>query len=367
MQPRIRTTALTSLVVLFLVGFGAAGLAVLPMLGYSWCIATVTGLALAWLVFGRRPTAAPLKNAAPGQPIRFWRKLALPRIAAAGVLALWLGLVFWAELSPGGPPLTAKADPAAVRVLTWNIHCGQDTGPPWQQFDWPARKHALRQAIDDARPDLLCVQEARQEQVVFLEQVLPTHQRLGVGRDDGQSGGEHCAIYFNRDRFTELRSGTFWLEEPTDAPPDDARPVKRICTWARLLDRQTGRTVMVFNTHQYLTEKARWSAAQLLRDQIVAADLADNIILTGDFNAGPLAPSRRLFTDALLADSAFLAGQSARTKTLHHAGIPLWPLDGILVGSGWRVNSHQFVKGKYRHKYPSDHFGVMADLAYGDR
>ncbi|OAI55009.1 hypothetical protein AYO44_13730 [Planctomycetaceae bacterium SCGC AG-212-F19] len=285
----------------------------------------------------------------------------------AAVLASWLGLVLWAELSPGGPPPAAKADPAAIRVLTWNIHCGQDAGPPWQQFDWPARKHALREAVDSASPDILCVQEARHEQVSFLEWALPGHQRLGVGRDDGQAGGEHCAIYFNRDRFAELSSGTFWLEEPkNESGNGSARHVKRICTWARLADRHTGRTVLVFNTHQYLTEKARWSAAQLIRDQIAGADSADAIIFTGDFNAGPAAPSRRLLTDGLLIDSAVLSGKSATTRTFHHAGIPLWPLDGILVGDGWRVNNHQLVNGKYHHKYPSDHFGVLADLAYRD-
>jgi endonuclease/exonuclease/phosphatase family metal-dependent hydrolase len=225
----------------------------------------------------------------------------------------------------------------------------------------------LRAAIEGAAPDILCVQEARQDQVAFLERILPGHQRLGVGRDDGQSGGEHCAIYFNLDRFAELGSGTFWLTEPTDAPGGSGLNVKRICTWTRLRDLQTGRTVLVFNAHQYLTEKARQSAAQLLRDQLAVADPADTIILTADFNAGPTAPSRRLLTEDLLSDSTVLAGQNAGIKTFHHAGIPLWPLDGILLGPGWRVNNYQLVKGKYRHKYPSDHFGVLADLAYRDQ
>ena len=33
-------------------------------------------------------------------------------------------------------------------MVTWNIHCGRDDGPPWERFDWPARKHALRAALD---------------------------------------------------------------------------------------------------------------------------------------------------------------------------------------------------------------------------
>src|SRR5690348_9636649 len=83
----------------------------------------------------------------------------------------------------------------AIRVLTWNIHCGQDGGPRWKRFDWPRRTRALAAALLPARADVLCVQEARAEQVAFLENLLPTHRRAGVGRGGG-SAGEHCAIYF---------------------------------------------------------------------------------------------------------------------------------------------------------------------------
>jgi hypothetical protein len=76
--------------------------------------------------------------------------------------------------------------------------------------------------------------------VAFLEQSLPEHGRVGVGRD-GAAGGEHCAIYFDRRRFEPLDGDTFWLEEPIDQPrPGSALSVKRICTWVRLRDRDTG-------------------------------------------------------------------------------------------------------------------------------
>ena len=71
---------------------------------------------------------------------------------------------------------------------------------------YPRGQHSAPGAgvLGQAGPDVLCVQEARPGQVAFLEQALPTHERAGVGRDDGHEGGEHCAILFDRARFQQV-------------------------------------------------------------------------------------------------------------------------------------------------------------------
>ncbi len=277
----------------------------------------------------------------------------------AGLVACWLGLLGWEHWGRGGPAPPPKASPAAVRVVTWNIHCGQDDGPPWQRFDWPARKHALRAALDQASPDILCVQEARPGQVAFLEQALPGHERVGVGRDDGRDGGEHCAIYFDRRRFERLGGGTFWLSEPIDTPrPGSAFAVKRICTWVRLRDRDSNCALRLYNSHLPLTEGDRREAARILLAQVAAGDPSDAVVLTADFNATPSAASRRLFAEAGLEDVA-----PSALKTLHLYGVPLRCIDGILVGKGVKVERHLRLTVKPGGLYPSDHFGLLADLS----
>lgn len=295
------------------------------------------------------------------------RVLGRARKPFLALLACWLGLMAWSNLSPGGPAPGPKTDPASIRVVTWNILRGEEDGPPWKQFSWPARRHALRAALRDAQPDVLCVQEALPGQVAFLEEALPTHARIGVGRDDGRAAGEHCAICVRRDRFEVLDEGTFWLDEPRDEP-GAARGlrVKRICTWVRLRDRTSGRALRVYNTHSYLTEKARLRAARVVLDHIAAGDRTDGLIVAGDFNAPPGAPSRRLFADAGLADSAELDRRPAGTPTYQWYGIRLRCLDGILVGPGWQVRRHHILDVKPDNIYPSDHFGVLADLALGE-
>jgi len=373
-EPTLLALALTALGLLLLLAAAAVAVVFVGTPGFGWfAFAAVALLLVALLVaprLGRRPGTTP----PTGRRRWFGRLLGAGRIVFTTLLAGWLGLIAWSQLSPGGPMPPPKSEPGAVRVITWNILRGGENGLPWQHSNWPARKHALASVLREAQPDIFCVQEARPGQVAFLERTLPDHQRVGVGRDDGRDSGEHCAIYFRRDRFERIDSGTFWLQEPTDQP---ARPgpwaqrggtgglspwVKRICTWVRLRDRASGRTLCVYNTHQYLTEASQLSAARIIRDHIKAGNPSDAIMLAGDFNAGPDAPSRRLFADVDLRETTALAGKQAGPPTYQLYGVGLGSLDGILVGPGWRVGRHAVVDVKPGGVFPSDHFGVLADL-----
>jgi endonuclease/exonuclease/phosphatase family metal-dependent hydrolase len=368
-KPSPLTLALTVAVVAVILGGCLAAIAFLPAYGHIWWTFTAVAVVLAWQVVSLIRSRKATNAMPPANRRRWFRRIILTaRLMLVGLLACWLGLIVFSAAAPGGHDPPAKSDQAWIRVVTWNIHCGQDEGWLGQQFDWPVRKHALRVAVEEAHPDILCVQEARRGQVAFLEETLPVHQRVGVGRDDGKSGGEHCAVYFSRERFEKLGSDTFWLEEPTDRPRAGSAlllglDVKRICTWVRLRDRTSGRTIRVYNTHLYLTEPPRLAAAQIILAHIAAGDPSDAVILTADFNSTPATPSRHRFAEAGLTDSASLAGKPAAQPTFHYCyGIGLWCIDGILVDSHWRVHKHLVLDVKPGNTYPSDHFGLLADL-----
>ncbi len=298
----------------------------------------------------------------------------LPRILAiAGVCIVplvALASAAWAVfvLQPFGqreramPP--AKSDPGSIRVLTWNILHGRDRGAPWTRWGWEARKKALQSALTVTQPEIFCVQEALSEQVNSVAAFLPYHNHVGVGRDDGRSAGEYCAIFFDSRRFVEIETGTFWLEEPTDEPPSGlALGPKRICTWVRLIEPSSGRVFRVYNTHLYLTEKARQRAVRVILARIASGDPNDAILVTGDYNASPGASSRRLFGEAGLLSTAEVIGRSTTLPTYHFYGIRLRNLDEILCSRDWVVREHGVLDVKPGNTYPSDHFGVMTDVA----
>jgi endonuclease/exonuclease/phosphatase family metal-dependent hydrolase len=216
-------------------------------------------------------------------------------------------------------------------------------------------------------PEILCVQEALDDQVNGLANLLSGYGRVGVGRDDGQSAGEFCAVFFDRGRFEELDGGTFWLEEPTAEPPRHTYlGPKRICTWVRLRDRPSGSTFRVYNLHSYLTEGARLSAARMILGRIAQGDPADGVLVTGDFNAVPGTPDRSLFADAGLESSDALNGGVPGAATYQFYGIRLKSLDDVLVNRGWRIHGRRILDMKPGNIFPSDHFGVMVDLVLNE-
>jgi endonuclease/exonuclease/phosphatase family metal-dependent hydrolase len=298
-----------------------------------------------------------------GDGRRVPRFLRLAGTVLIGTLGVWLALIGWSGWSSGGAMPPVKSDPRIIRVVTWNILHGTVHGAPWSRFGWPVRKGALERVLLATAPDILCVQAALEEQANGLSDFLSGYSRVGVGRDDGGSSGEFCAIFFDGGRFEVVGGGTFWLEEPTDKPPAHTFfGPKRICTWVRLRDRPSGRAFRAYNTHSYLTERARLVAARVILARIAMGDPTDAVLVTGDFNAPPKTPNRLLFKEAGLESSAKLAGDSRETATYQFYGIRLKSLDDVLVDQGWQVDARRVLDMKPGNTFPSDHFGVMADL-----
>jgi endonuclease/exonuclease/phosphatase family metal-dependent hydrolase len=321
-------------------------------------------------LFGVVAVLRPGSRIATALPLRLerilGRSLWLGKSVFAGALGCWLGLIAWSAISSGGPLPAANANPAAIRVATWNILHGTERGMPWTRFGWPIRKKALQTALEATKPDIFCVQESLEEQLEFLAGVLPGHERVAVGRDDGRRAGESCAIFFDRKRFEQLGGGTFWLEAPIEEPMIHRFwGPKRICTWVRLRDRETGHSLRVYNTHQYMTEPARVEAVRIILAKIDIEDPTDAVLVAGDFNAPPETQDRRLFEAVGFISTAQRAGASTAAPTYQFYGIRLRRLDDILVNRGWRVVNHHVIDAKPDNIFPSDHFGVMADLIPG--
>ena len=73
-------------------------------------------------------------------------------------------------------------------------------------------------------------------------------------------------------------------------------------------------------------------------------------------------PSRRLFLESGLADSAEQAGKPVGAATFQLYGIGVWCIDGILVSPQLRVHNHLVLDVKPNNTFPSDHFALLTDL-----
>ena len=193
--------------------------------------------------------------------------------AAAGLLALGV----------------AEAKP--LRVLTYNLRyiTSGDTG----ERAWTARRDQAAELIKHDAADIVGIQEGLPQMMDDLAARLSGYAVIGVGREDGIDKGEYAAILVKADRFRVQESGTFWLSDTPEVCNSCTwgNTVTRICTWAKLYDRETKQTFHFFNTHlDHASPEARQKGTALILSRIAARKATGPVILTGDFNAGESDP-----------------------------------------------------------------------------
>lgn len=258
--------------------------------------------------------------------------------------------------------------PEAVRFITFNI---KYDNPRDSLNSWKARRQEVNGLINFYRPDLLGVQEALHHQLKDIEQA--TGMRFtGVARDDGRQKGEYSGIFYQSARFELLTSGTFWLSPAPEKPStgwDAALP--RTCTWGKFRRKASGQQFYYFNTHfDHVGEQARLESMRLIVRQIADKNTEGlPVVLSGDFNftpdTAPYPVATAALQDALLISQTGHYGPPATFNGFVFLQMPKNRIDYIFVkGEGLEVLRHATLTNSKHMRYPSDHFPVLADVAF---
>lgn len=186
----------------------------------------------------------------------------------------------------------------AISVGTYNMKCPA----PWDKdpkHEWSYRSPLLFKLWRAHNPDILGAQEPVKHYLDDIAREFPEMERVGGGRDDGKDGGEFSPVFFRKERFTLLDSGTFWLSKTPEVPgsiyPDETHP--RISTYAYLKDRISGHTIAFYNTHtSYVSVKICSAQIGIIAEHMKKNAPADAVrIITGDLNfeasSGALQPA----------------------------------------------------------------------------
>jgi len=286
-----------------------------------------------------------------------------------GLLAL-LAVAAFAACAGGG----RVGQFAPVTVMSFNLRFGTaDDG----ENSWEYRRDLVIDVIREQDPDVLATQEALRFQLDQLAAALPEYAEIGVGRDDGDTAGEYAAILFRSARFAVAEQGTFWFSDSPEQPGSmgwGAR-LPRICTWARLVERDSGRAFYVFNVHwDHQSQESRERSARLLVKRIQLRANSDPFLVTGDFNAGEENPAMLYLTGQVdpgpaldLRDSFRVAMPSGAEVGTYHGfeGVTDGAkIDAILISNEWEVEGAGIIHASRNGRYPSDHFPVIAKLRY---
>lgn len=256
-----------------------------------------------------------------------------------------------------------------MKIMSFNLLCGGADGR-----SWTARKDLVTDTIRKEMPDSFGVQEAHYDWMQILCAALPEYDYVGVGRDDGDKKGEFSAVFYKKNQYELLDSGTFWLSETPEKPGKgwDAACV-RVCSWAKLKNKENGKVFVHFNTHlDHVGAVAMQKGAELVT--LKAAEICPNdpAFFTGDFNVTPESEPYKTVIAGGFADARMLAPVTDHGVTFH-ADVFVNPdranhhciIDYCFVKGDINVLSYKVIRDTYEGDlYPSDHFPVVAEIEF---
>ncbi len=260
-----------------------------------------------------------------------------------------------------------------VELISYNIRMNTSGDG---EHAWPYRKADVVNLLRFHRADIFCVQEALPEQMDDLCTAFPDFQYEGIGRDDGKREGEFSAVFYSRERFKKLDGGTFWLSEsPEKCSFGWDAACRRVCSWVKLEDRESGQTLHVFNTHfDHKGEEARKNSARLILDRIASITLGASgesqspVVLCGDFNLPPDSEPIKLISaslrDAFLVSELPPHGSVATFHGFTYDDLPRERIDYVFVSEELRVSRYAALTDSRNRAFFSDHLPVLVTLIY---
>lgn len=279
--------------------------------------------------------------------------------------------------------LGSAAEPAnecELNVMSFNIRYGTaDDG----ENHWGHRKELVCDVLRRHDPDIVGLQEALRFQIQQICDATAAYCPLGVGRDDGKTKGEYCAILFRTDRLMLADAGTFWLSDTPDVPGSTSwgNTITRICTWGRFVQKDSGKAFYLFNVHlDHRSQPSREKSVVLLGQRIASRKHPDPAIATGDFNAGEDnkavlylkgraefdgVPAGLSKTPVALVDTfRLLHPDAAEVGTFNgfkgdRSGAKI---DYVFTAPGIEVLEAEILHDNDDGHYPSDHFPVAARI-----
>lgn len=230
---------------------------------------------------------------------------------------------------------------------------------------WVRRAAAVKTMIRTEDPDVMGVQEALLDQLSYIDNAYKyTYRRVGIGRDNGLSRGEHMAIYYNTKRIALMWHTTRWLSPtPYNVSIGWDAPNPRTVTIAKFRVIATGKVFYYFNTHlDPIGKESRRESILLITKLIKTLTGSVPVIFGGDFNTVASDPIMEPLNDVELQRARTRAPISDNKVSYNafgkaRAGI----IDEFYIR---KINllSFKTLDGDYGVPYISDHYPIAIEF-----
>lgn len=250
-----------------------------------------------------------------------------------------------------------------MRIMSFNIRCTNVGSDSWED-----RIGIVSQTMLESEADSIGVQEATPEWMDALEETVgDKYAYVGVGRDDGDDEGEYSAVFYLKDKYTVIDSGTFWLSETPDVPSRgwDAA-CNRVCTWVHLENKETGEQYVHMNSHfDHVGISARKNSVDMIIER--AKQFTDiPVVFTADMNVVEGSDNYNQFiTSDYFDDTKYHAPDSMSYCTYHDTKPQLHKgdvIDYVMINDGFEALTYKVVTEGIDGRFVSDHYPIYADI-----
>ncbi|MBQ8782178.1 MAG: endonuclease/exonuclease/phosphatase family protein [Clostridia bacterium] len=252
----------------------------------------------------------------------------------------------------------------ATRIVSFNVRYTDD-----DYGSVEGRSKLICAALEQYAPDSFGVQEATQQWLDIFAENLTYYACVGQMRD-ALEGAEANAVYYLKDKYTLLDSGTIWLSDTPDVfgSKYEGSGCARIATWATLKNNSTGKIYTHINTHlDFNYETVQSAQIKVLKAKIEELKAKGYpVVCTGDFNSQEGSAAYNDMT-ALMNDTKYLAKKSDKGATYNDYGRNVFstkPIDFIFVSDGVEVDTYKIIDERIKMMYLSDHAGLCADVRF---
>ena len=254
-----------------------------------------------------------------------------------------------------------------INVVTFNIRFNTENDGI---NAWPNRIEMATGLLKFHEADLFGLQEALHGQILDVQKNMPGFEWFGVGRDDGEKGGEFSPIFYNKLKFILIESGTFWLSETPEKPSKgwDAA-LNRVVTWGKFKSKVTGKMFYYYNTHfDHRGDEARKKSAELITKKIreMAGNSGYPVILTGDFNLTPetegIANIKKYLRDSREITIAPPYGPTGTFNSFDWNAPMKDRIDYVFVNEMVDVLKYAALTDSKEMRWPSDHLPVFTKI-----
>lgn len=248
-----------------------------------------------------------------------------------------------------------------LKVISFNIH--NNSSPKTDGPNaWYLRQNAVLKMLDDEQPDIIGVQEALLDQLTVIDKNFKNkYRRVGAGRDNGITRGEHTAIYFDKNKFQLVSSKTRWLcPSPQRVMTGWDAKTPRTVTILQLKVKETGKEIFYFNTHLERDGSVAHAESVKVIANLIAQYVPKGtpVIVGGDMNSEIINNDFQPLYDAGFTPARRLASRTDFRNSYNAFGYEPGAMNDHFLVRDINVQRFRTINKDYGVPYISNHYPV---------